>query len=203
MLRATLLYLALCLPAVAAEPVRVVMLGDSLTAGYGLPPDQGLVPQLQKRFGEGTVRFENAGVSGDTTQGGRERLDWAIGPETDAVVVALGANDMLRGIDPAITKANLEAIVAELRRRKLPVLLLGMKSASNWGVDYQKQFDAIYPALVGPGVSLYPFMLDGVAGQVKLNQPDGIHPNAAGVAVLVERLSPALTALINAARGAP
>lgn len=170
--------------------------GDSLTAGYGLPPGQGFTQQLQAALrAQGiaaTVR--NGGVAGDTAAQGRARLRWGLrglGRAPDLVIVELGANDMLRGLPVAEARANLDAILAELGRRHIPVLLAGMRAAPNLGPDYVRGFDAIYPALArAHRVALYPFFLDGVAAHPALIQADGLHPNARGVAVIVRRLLP-------------
>ena len=173
--------------------------GDSLTAGYGLPPAQGFTAQLQaalRRAGvAATVR--NGGVSGDTAAQGRARLLWGLRglkATPDLVIVELGANDMLRGLPPAQARANLERILAELKRRRIPVLLAGMRAAPNLGPDYVRAFEGMYPALARKyGVPLYPFFLDGVAGNRALIQNDGLHPNARGVAVIVRRIAPSVT----------
>lgn len=179
-----------------AEPVRLMMLGDSLTAGYGLPPEDGFTSQLEAALGEAglDVAVLNHGVSGDTTAGGRARLDWALADAPDAVIIELGANDMLRGLDPAQAEVNLDAMLERLTGEEdLPVLLAGMLASPSWGAGYQAEFDAIYPALAERHeVPLYPFFLDGVAGDPALNQSDGLHPNAAGVAAIVERIAPVI-----------
>ncbi len=190
-------------PAAGSEPVRIVMLGDSLVAGFGLESGEGLVPQLGAWLdarGE-SVHLINAGVSGDTTAAGRMRLDWSVGPDAEAVVLALGANDMLRGLPPAETRANLAAMVEALQARGLPVLLVGMRAGGNLGAGYVEEFDSIYPDLARDyGVPLQPFMLEGVALNRDLNQADGIHPNAEGTAVVAEDLGPYVAALANEAR---
>ncbi|HEY3918156.1 MAG TPA: arylesterase [Stellaceae bacterium] len=197
--------LALLLPAAPAlAATRILALGDSLTAGYGLAPDKAFPVQLAARLkaDDHDVVVDNGGVSGDTSADGLARLDWALGDHPDLVLVELGANDMLRGLDPKQAEANLDAILARLRAAKVKVLLLGMRAASNWGADYQKSFDAIYPALAKKyDVPLYPFLLDGVALDPKLNQGDGLHPNAAGVAVIVGRIAPAVERLLGTATG--
>lgn len=189
----------------SAAPVTILALGDSLTAGYGLPRGEGLVAQLDAALNAaGTpVRVIDAGVSGDTTAGGRARLAWALsdpalgGKPPEAAIVALGANDMLRGIDPRSTRANLEAIVDALVQRNIPVLLAGMLAQRNLGPDYVRDFEAIYPDLArSKGLLLYPFLLDGVATDEALNQPDRIHPNARGVAEIVRRLLPTAQELV-------
>lgn len=186
------------LPARAA-PLRIVALGDSLTAGYGLGPGEGFTDQLQaalKARGQ-DVEIVNAGVSGDTAAGGLARLDWSLGEGADAVIVELGANDMLRGFDPAETRASLDAILKQLSAGKLPILLAGMRAAPNLGPDYAARFEPIYSQLAEQyGAVLYPFFLDGAAGQPALLQADGLHPNRAGVAVIVERILPAVERLI-------
>ncbi|MBL8565994.1 MAG: arylesterase [Hyphomicrobiaceae bacterium] len=181
------------------KPLRIVALGDSLTAGFGLQPGQGFPEVLQfalKARGH-EVEMVNAGVSGDTTSGGLARLDWVIDDSIDAVIVELGANDALRGQPPAQAKSNLDQIMARLAARRLPVLLAGMRAPENWGADYRQQFDTIYPELAARhGAILYPFFLDGVALDQKLNLGDGLHPNQRGIAVIVERILPAVEQLI-------
>jgi acyl-CoA thioesterase I len=193
------LLLLLAGPAVAQEQDKLVWaFGDSLAAGYGLPPAQGFTAQLQaalRRAGvPATVR--NGGVAGDTARQGRARLRWGLrglGRAPDLVIVELGANDMLRGLPVAQARANLDAILSELKARRIPVLLAGMRAAPNLGPDYARAFEAMYPALARKhGVPLYPFFLDGVAGRRALFQADGLHPNAAGVRVLVGRMTPAV-----------
>ncbi|BBK40791.1 arylesterase [Allostella vacuolata] len=188
------------LGAAAAEPVKLLALGDSLTAGYGLPASEGFVPRLEAalRARGRQISVINAGVSGDTTAGGRARIDWALGDRPDAALVALGANDALRGLDPAEAERNLDAILARLGKVGVPALLVGMMAPPNLGRDYGAAFDGIYARLARRhGVPLYPFFLDGVAADPALNQPDGIHPNARGVAVMVERILPAVERLLD------
>jgi acyl-CoA thioesterase I len=189
----------------AGQPVKIVVLGDSISAGHGLPADDALPAKLAaalKAKGE-TVTVANAGVSGDTASGGLGRLDWSVPASTDAVIVELGANDALRGIDPNLTKKALDAILTKLGERHISVLLAGMKAPRNMGADYARQFDAIYPALASThSVVFYPFILDGVAADPKLNQGDGIHPNAAGVDVIVAHILPQVEKLIANARAA-
>jgi len=179
-----------------AEPVRLMVLGDSLTAGYGVPPEDGFTSQLEAALDQAglDITVLNHGVSGDTTAGGLARLDWALADAPDAVIVELGANDMLRGLDPAEAEANLDAMLDRLAGQEdLPVLLAGMLASPSWGAGYQAEFDAIFPALASRHeVPLYPFFLEGVAGDPALNQPDGLHPNAAGVAAIVERITPVI-----------
>lgn len=193
------------LAARAAEPVRIVALGDSLTAGYGLPNQSAFATKLQAALKAKGIdaTVANAGVSGDTASGGLERLDWSVPDGTDAVIVELGANDALRGIDPALTEKALDAILTKLAARRIPVLFAGMKAPPNMGGDYTKAFDAIYPALAARHpVIFYPFFLDGVAADPKLNQGDGMHPSAAGVDVIVARILPSVERLIATARTA-
>ncbi|KAA1055458.1 arylesterase [Azospirillum argentinense] len=181
-------------------PYTLLALGDSLTAGYGLPEPQAFTVQLQAalRAKGYDVTVVNAGVSGDTTAGGLSRLDWALADKPDAVLVELGANDMLRGLDPAAARANLDAILKRLTGETLPVLLAGMYASPSLGRAYMDRFNAIYPDLAKTyDVQLYPFFLDGVAADAALNQPDGIHPNAAGVKVIVERITPHVARLLD------
>jgi len=193
--------MALSATASAANgPVRLLALGDSLTAGYGLGDGQGFVPQLERalRAKGYDVTVINAGVSGDTTAGGLSRLDWALGDKPDVALVELGANDMLRGLDPAAARANLDAILGRLKERNIPTLLAGMYASASYGRAYTERFNAIYPELAAKhGVPLYPFFLDGVATDAAMNQGDGIHPNAAGVKVIVERILPHVTRLLD------
>jgi acyl-CoA thioesterase-1 len=191
----------------ADKPVKIVALGDSLVAGYGLPANAAFPVQLEKALNAKGVAVEiaNAGVSGDTSTGGLGRLDWSIPDGTDAVIVTLGANDMLRGLDPKVARDALTQIVQKLKARKIEVLLTGMQSAPNMGPDYARAFNAIYPDIAkSEGVLLYPFYLDGVAGDAKLNQRDGIHPTEAGIAAIVQRVLPKaeeLVARVKAKRG--
>jgi acyl-CoA thioesterase-1 len=189
----------------AAEPLKIVALGDSLTAGYGLPGDAAFPAQLQKVLkAKGyDVSIVNAGVSGDTTTAGLDRLAWSVPDGTDGVILELGANDALRGVDPKVTKATLEKILDRLTKRHIPVLLAGMQSPRNMGPDYVKAFDAIYPALASQHeVVFYPFFLAGVATDPKLNQGDGMHPNPKGVDVIVQRMLPSVEELITRAKKA-
>ena len=189
----------------AGDPLRILALGDSLTAGYGLPAEDSFPAQLERALRERGYAVEvlNAGVSGDTTTGGLARLDWALAEEPDAVILALGANDGLRAIDPALTRDNLDRILTRLGERGLPVLLLGMLAPPNLGRAYEQEFNSLYPELAEKhGVLFYPFFLEGVATRPELNQDDGIHPNAEGVAEIVERLLPEVEQLIDRAREA-
>ena len=184
----------------AAAATRILAFGDSLTAGLGLAPHQSFPAQLAARLkADGyDVIVDNGGVSGDTTADGRARLDWAMGDHPDVVLLELGANDMLRGLDPERAEANLDAMLQKLKAAKRKVLLIGMAAANNWGADYKKSFDAIYPSLAKKyDVPLYPFFLDGVALDPTLNQGDGLHPNAAGVAAIVGRIAPAVERLLG------
>lgn len=178
----------------------IVALGDSLTAGLGVAPEQALPAQLETRLRkEGLdVRIQNAGVSGDTTAGGLARVDWAMADNPKFALVALGANDMLRALDPATTRANLDAILAGLKKRGIRPILLGMRAQPNLGADYVAAFERIYPELAAKhDVPLFPFMLDGVAAVAALNQPDGMHPNARGVGVMVDRIAPFLADILR------
>jgi acyl-CoA thioesterase I len=192
--------------AAAPSPVKIVALGDSLTAGYGLSDKDGFVPRLQAALSAKGIAAEvvNAGVSGDTSSDGLARLDWSVPQGTSAVIVELGANDMLRGIKPQITRDALDAILKRLTARHIAVLLCGMRAAPNLGTDYGKAFEAIYPDLAAKyGALLYPFFLDGVAGNLKLTQPDGMHPNPSGVGVIVERILPKVEELVVRAGALP
>ena len=183
----------------AAEPVRILALGDSLTAGYGLARPASFPARLAKALNAGghAVEVINAGVSGDTTAGGLARLEWALADGPDAVILELGANDGLRGLEPASTFANLDAMLTRLAAAGVAVLLTGMKAPPNLGDEYGAEFAAIFPRLAKKhGVALYPFFLDGVAARPELNQADGIHPNPLGVNVIVERIVPHVKALI-------
>ena len=184
--------------------LTIVALGDSLTAGYLLGPDEGFPEQLEKALGEAghdNVKVVNAGVSGDTTSGGLARLDWAVGAEADAVILELGANDALRAIDPDVTRRNLDEIVARLKERGLPILLAGMLAPPNLGRDYGAEFNPIFPELAErEGLVFYPFFLEGVAGDRTLNLGDGIHPTAEGVAVIVKGILPEVEELIARAK---
>ena len=182
------------------RPLKVMAFGDSLTAGYGLTVRDGFVPRLEAALkAEGyNVTIVNAGVSGDTTAGGKARLDWSLAEKPDAVLLELGANDALRGLSPGASEANLEAMLKVLKERKIPVLLIGMKSPPNLGPEYVTAFEAIYPRLAARyGIPLYPFFLDGVAASSTLNQPDGIHPNADGVHEIVRRILPVVAKFLD------
>jgi acyl-CoA thioesterase-1 len=187
------------------RPVKIVVLGDSLSAGFGLSAEAAFPSRLAVALKAKTsgVSIINAGVSGDTASGGLDRLDWSVPEDTDAVVLELGANDALRGLDPKLTKAALEKILRKLNDRHIVVLLAGMQAPRNMGADYARDFDAIYPALASThSVVFYPFFLDGVAADPKLNQGDGIHPTAAGVDVIVARILPRVEELVVRSRAA-
>lgn len=197
------LFLLLLLPGTArAEPLRLLMLGDSLTAGYGLKDLTLALPaQLQAalRTDGREITVLDGGVSGDTTAGGLARLDWTLGDKPQAVIVALGGNDGLRAIDPKATEANLVAILERLAQERIPTMLAGMLAPPNLGPEYGAAFNALYPRLAARfQVPLYPFLLEGVAAEPALNQADGIHPNADGVREIVRRLAPVVNAWLAA-----
>ena len=180
----------------------LVVLGDSLTAGYGLAQQDGFVGQLRAALKQDYPHLTliNAGVSGDTSAGGLARFDWSVPPETDFLIIALGGNDLLRGLPPKALAQNLEAIITKAKTKNMAVLLAGMRAPDNYGAAYQQAFDAVYPTLAEKhGLALMPFFLNGVAGDAQLNQPDGIHPNARGVAVMVQNTLPYVQALLDAA----
>ena len=185
----------------AAEPVRILAFGDSLTSGYGLPDTDSFPSQLERALlaaGE-SVKLINGGVAGDTSAGGLARLDWSLADRPDLVLLEFGSNDGLRGLDPAATRENIAAMLTRLAQDRIPTLLIGMKAPRNLGADYVAAFDPLYEDLARQfQVPLDPFYLDGVAGDPALNQSDGIHPNAAGVATIVKRIAPEVIALIKA-----
>jgi acyl-CoA thioesterase-1 len=199
-------FLCLVSPVMADEPVTVLALGDSLTQGYGLPEQDGLVPQMQKWLDDQGVEATliNAGVSGDTTAGGAARVEWSLTPEVDAMIVTLGGNDLLRGIDPAVSRGNLEVILQVAQAKGVEVLLVGLTAPGNYGPEYKAAFDAIYPELSEAyGALLAPDFFAGLgsgdpAALQRWFQADGIHPNADGVARIVEGLGPSVLALIEA-----
>jgi len=195
------LVLALLLATAArAHTPQILALGDSLTAGFGLPSGAAFPARLEARLkAEGiAVRVINGGVSGDTTAGGVARLDWALSDKPDIVILELGANDALRGVEPAQTRANLDKMIARIQAAGAKILLLGMRAPPNLGEEYAHEFERIYPELAQRhGVKLYPFMLEGVAMDPKFNQPDGLHPNERGVAALVDRIAPYVKELIG------
>ena len=183
----------------AGRSLKLVAFGDSLSAGYNLPGSAAFPAVLEQALRQKGVSVEivNAGVSGDTTQGGLERLDWSVPDGTDGVILELGANDALRGVDPALTRKNLEVMIVRLAERKIPVLLAGMYAPRNLGEDYAKRFDAIYPELAKKhGLVLYPFFLEGIAGDRALNQADGLHPTAEGVKAIVRTILPTVERFI-------
>ncbi|HEY4982930.1 MAG TPA: arylesterase [Pseudolabrys sp.] len=187
------------------QPVKIVVLGDSLSAGFGLPGEAAFPARLAVALRAKGIAASvaNAGVSGDTASGGLGRLDWSVPDGTEAVILELGANDALRGLDPNLTKAALDTTLRKLKDRHIAVLLAGMRAPRNMGPDYARAFDAIYPALASThSVVFYPFFLDGVATDSKFNQGDGLHPNAAGVDVIVARILPQVEELIARARAA-
>jgi acyl-CoA thioesterase-1 len=191
-----------CVGTPAGATTRILAFGDSLTAGFGLGLEESFPVRLQAWLRDHGVEAEvtNAGVSGDTSAGGLARLDWSLAAPADAVLVELGANDALRGVDPKETYKNLDQILTRLDQRHEKVLLLGMESPANWGADYQGAFHAIFPALAEQHhVLLYPFFLEGVALDPALNQSDGLHPNARGVDVIVDRVGPYVLRLLGAA----
>lgn len=189
----------------ADGPVKMVVLGDSLSAGYGLPAGAAFPERLAAALkAKGIdVAMINAGVSGDTASGGLGRLDWSIPEGTEAVILELGANDALRGLDPALTRKALDTALTKLKERKIAVLLAGMLAPRNMGPDYAKSFDAIFPELAtAHGAILYPFFLEGVAGDARLNQPDGLHPTATGIDVIVKNILPKAEELIGRVKAA-
>ena len=201
-----MVFLAICgaMSAARAEPFKVVGFGDSLMAGFGLGPDQGFTDKLQAalRAKGQDVAVANAGVSGDTTSVGLARLDWSVPDGTQLVILELGANDMRRGVSPDIARKNLDEMLSKLKQRKIAVLLAGMRAAPNLGPDYQNAFDAIFPDLAKKyDVVLYPFFLDGVAGQPGMQLEDGLHPSARGVDQMVERILPTVEKVIAAVPG--
>jgi acyl-CoA thioesterase-1 len=178
--------------------IEVLAFGDSLTAGYGLSTGEGFTDQLEVWLNQNTdtaIKVINGGVSGDTSSGGRSRLDWAMSPikggKPDLVILELGANDALRGVTPEITRENIEAMVKTLTERNIPVLIAGMLATPSWGPEYGQAFDSIYPDMAKKyGAPLYPFFLDGVAEDMSLIQSDGLHPNKEGVAIITAKIGP-------------
>jgi acyl-CoA thioesterase I len=189
--------------ATASQPLRIVVLGDSLVAGFGIKPSEAFPAQLERALKERghDVEVINAGVSGDTTAGGLDRVGWAVPERTGAVILELGANDALRGLDPRRAKSNLDKIITTLKAGGAEVLLAGMLAPRNLGEPYTRAFDAIYPELAAKhGLLLYPFFLDGVAMNAKLNLDDGLHPNNRGVAEITKKILPSVEQLIERAR---
>lgn len=185
------------------KPVKIVAFGDSLTAGYMLEPSAALPVQLEAALKDRgySVSVQNSGVSGDTTAAGLARLDWSVAPDTDAVILELGANDALRGVDPVVTRSNLDQILKRLAERDIKVLLVGMIAPKNWGEDYSRAFDPIFAELAETYQTLYyPFILDGVATDARLNLSDGLHPNRDGVAEIVKRILPKVEELVAQAK---
>jgi acyl-CoA thioesterase-1 len=190
--------------AAATKPIKMVVLGDSLSAGLGLSASAAFPERLQKALKAKGIDVDmiNAGVSGDTSSGGRDRLDWSVPEGTEAVILELGANDALRGIDPSVTRAALTDILTRLKARGIAVLLCGMVAPPNYGSDYSARFNAIYPELAKSfGVPLYPFFLEGVAADARLNQADGLHPTAEGVDVIVKNILPTVQAFLGTISG--
>jgi acyl-CoA thioesterase-1 len=188
----------------ATKPIKMVVLGDSLSAGLGLSASSAFPARLQKSLETKGIAVDmiNAGVSGDTSSGGRDRLDWSVPEGTEAVIIELGANDALRGTDPKVTRAALTDILTRLKARGIAVLLCGMLAPPNYGSDYSARFNAIYPDLAKLfGVPLYPFFLEGVAADARLNQADGLHPTTEGVDVIVKNILPTVEAFLGAISG--
>jgi acyl-CoA thioesterase I len=204
---AALWFAALTSPGQAQAPVKIVALGDSLTAGFGLRPAAAFPARLQAALAAKGIMAEivNAGASGDTASGGLSRLDWSVPEGTEAVILELGANDALRGSDPNVTRQALDAILRRLKERRIEVLFAGMRAPRNMGADYVAAFDRIFPELAAAhDVMFYPFFLEGVARESTLNQQDGIHPTVRGIDIIVERILPKaeeLIARVKAKRG--
>lgn len=199
----TALVLLIAAGPVFADPIRLVAFGDSLTHGFGLAQGDGFVPQLQRwlKARGRDVTVINMGVSGDTTEGGRARLAWALAGGADALILELGGNDLLRGVDPARSRANLDAMLGELGRRKVPVLLAGLEAPLNYGPDYKAAFDGMFADLArAHGTLLYPSFMKGIVRQGGLMQRDGVHPNAKGVGVIVNGIGPLVLKLLDRAR---
>ena len=190
----------------AARPLRLLALGDSLTAGFGLPAKDAFTTLLEKRLRDDglDVSVVNAGVSGDTATNALDRLDWAMGDGVDCAIVEVGANDMFRGVDPAVTKKAIADILAKLKEKRVAVLLAGMVAAPGVGHDYEARFNAIYPDLAKQfGLPLYPFFLEGIIQNADMIQKDGLHPNAKGEAALVDRIAGPVEALVKGVAAAP
>ncbi|WP_414472716.1 arylesterase [Microvirga sp. M2] len=186
-------------PLAQGRTLHLVALGDSLTAGFGLPQEAAFPVVLERALkAKGyNVEIANAGVSGDTSSGGLDRLDWSVPDGTDGVILELGANDMLRGLDPAVTRRNIETIVERLKARNIPVMLAGMYASRNLGADYAGKFDTIYSDIAKKhDLVLYPFFLYGIAGELSLNQSDGMHPTAKGVEIIVDRILPTVESFL-------
>lgn len=190
--------IAFCSPALGA-PVKILMLGTSLTQGFGLPPGTEIPAVLEAKLKTAAIdaKVINAGVSGDTSAGGLSRLDWSLADHPDVAIIELGSNDALRGIPPAQTEKNLSTVLSRCKAQHIPILLLGMMAPRNLGPEYAREFDAIYPKLAKQhGAMLYPFVLQGVALNPKLNQPDGMHPNPAGAKIIADRIFPDVKRLV-------
>jgi acyl-CoA thioesterase-1 len=186
------------------KPLKMVVLGDSLSAGFGLSAPAAFPARLQKALQSKGIEVDiiNAGVSGDTSSGGRDRLDWSVPEGTKAVILELGANDALRGVDPKVTRSALTDILTRLKARGIAVLLCGMYAPPNYGAEYSASFNTIYPDLAKQfGVPLYPFFLEGVATEAKLNQPDGLHPTAEGIDLIVKNILPTVEAFLGSITG--
>ena len=192
--------------AAQAQTVTIAALGDSLTQGYGLPADDGFVPQLEQWLSDqgADVAVLNAGVSGDTTAGGLSRVGWTLSPDVDAMIVTLGGNDLLRGIDPAVSRVNLDGIMQAAQNAQIPVLLVGMQASNNYGPDYKSAFDSMYVDLASEYDALFfPSFLGPLVAERDVSaaraffQPDGIHPNAGGVSVIVDAIGPVVLELIQ------
>ena len=183
-----------------AKAAEILVFGDSIAAGFGLPAGEAFPARLEAKLrADGlSVHVINAGVSGDTTADGLARLDWSLAEKPDLVILELGANDALRGLDPAAVRGNLDKLIGKIEASGAKLLLAGMQAPSNWGEQYQQAFNGIYPELAeAHGIPLYPFVLDGVALDPKLNQPDGLHPNERGVAIIVEHIAPYVARLMG------
>jgi acyl-CoA thioesterase I len=197
---AMLLAMAIAVNPSSAKTTEILAFGDSITAGFGLPAKEAFPARLEAKLrADGlAAHVINAGNSGDTTADGLARLDWALSQKPDVVILELGANDALRGLDPSTVRANLDAMLGKIQKSEAKVLLVGMLAPANFGEEYQQAFNRIYPELAeAHGVALVPFVLDGVALDPQFNQPDGLHPNERGVAVIVEHIAPYLTRLIG------
>lgn len=195
-----LLGMTLAVNAAIAKPAEILAFGDSITAGFGLPAQEAFPARLEAKLrADGlAVHVINAGNSGDTTADGLARLDWALAQKPDVVILELGANDALRGLDPTAVRANLDKMIGKIQASAAKVLLVGMLAPANFGKEYEQAFNRIYPELAeAHGVALVPFVLDGVALDPQLNQPDGLHPNERGVAVIVEHIAPYIARLIG------
>jgi acyl-CoA thioesterase-1 len=186
--------------AAAARTAQILAFGDSLTAGFGLPPGESFPEQLERALHARGIdaHVVNAGASGDTTAGGLARLESRLADKPDLVILELGANDMLHGTDPEVVRTNLDQMIEKIKSSSAKLLLVGNQAIANWGKEYEEEFNRLYPELArAQDVALYPFFLEGVAMKPDLNQPDGLHPNARGVAIIVERIAPDVAALLG------